>query len=267
MTAIIDRWFDTFITENVSWFWLLKAAPVLWSFCATWLVMFAVYKLLPNTRVHAQPALIGAFAAAILLEVGKRSMGAYLENVLSIRQLYGSLGLIPLFMFWVYLMWLMVLFGLEVASTLQMLAGRKLDEIDQTRRPTGLIDPASIIAVMEFVAARFSLAQAATGPQIAEATGLPEPTVELMVNGLIERGLVHKIDRNDGAITLARPPDAIQASELIEVGFSLVDDGGFTVRTPILVRLREAQRSLAAGATLAQLLPAAPANDQAPDPA
>ena len=40
-------------------------------------------------------------------------------------------------------MWLFVLFGLEVTATLQRLAGRTLHEIDQTRRRTGLVDPAA----------------------------------------------------------------------------------------------------------------------------
>ena len=49
-----------------------------------------------------------------------------------------SLGLVPLFMFWVYLMWLAVLFGLQVSATLQMLHGRKLDEVDHKAVRAGI---------------------------------------------------------------------------------------------------------------------------------
>lgn len=98
---------------------LTAAIGAMWTLFAIWLVMFAAYMLFPNTRVRPKPAMIGALAAAVLLEIGKRTMGAYLQNALAIGQLYGSLGLVPLFMFWVYLMWLAVLFGLEVSAVLQ----------------------------------------------------------------------------------------------------------------------------------------------------
>jgi membrane protein len=258
LTMYVDSRFNAFIAQQVSWWWMLKAAPVLWSFIATWLVMFAVYRLLPNTAVHVRPALIGALVAAVLLEIGKRTMGAYIGNALSIRQLYGSLGLIPLFMFWVYLMWLVVLFGLEVSATLQSLGGRTLEEVERKRRPTGLVDPASVLTVMEVIAERFGESAATSTSQITEATGLAEATVQLIVQRLIEAGLVHRLDREDGAVSLARPPERIAAGELIEVGFALVDEGGMERKPAILLQLRDAQRSLAARATLAALLPAQP---------
>lgn len=91
----------------------------LWTLFAMWLLMFSTYMLFPNTRVRARPAMAGALVSATLLEIGKRTMGIYLQNAMSISQLYGSLGLIPLFMFWIYLMWLAALFGLEVSAVLQ----------------------------------------------------------------------------------------------------------------------------------------------------
>ena len=258
LSMYVDSRFNDFIAEQVAWWGVLKAAPVLWSFAATWLVMFAVYKLLPNTPVRTQAALVGALVAAVLLEIGKRTMGAYIGNALSIRQLYGSLGLIPLFMFWVYLMWLVVLFGLEVTATLQSLGGRTLEQIERTRRPTGLVDPASVLTVMEVIAERFGESTPTTADQIAEMTGLAEATVQLILQRLIEAGLVHRLDREDGAVSLARPPERISGDELIEVGFELADEGGIERKPAILLQLRDAQRALAARATLAGLLPTQP---------
>jgi len=258
LTMYVDSRFNAFIAQQVSWWWMLKAAPVLWSFIATWLVMFAIYKLMPNTHVRTRAVLAGALVAAVLLEIGKRTMGAYVSNALSIRQLYGSLGLIPLFMFWVYLMWLVVLFGLEVSATLQSLGGRTLEDVERERRPTGLADPASVLTVMEVIAERFGTSAATTTSQITEATGLAEATVQVIVRRLIEAGLLHRLDRADEAVSLARPPAGIAASELIDVGFALVDEGGIQRKPAILQQLRQAQHALAAQATLAGLLPTQP---------
>ena len=52
----------------------------LWSLLATWLLMLAVYVLLPNAKVRIRYGVVGALVAAVWLETGKRTMGAYLEN-------------------------------------------------------------------------------------------------------------------------------------------------------------------------------------------
>ncbi|MCZ6850516.1 MAG: YihY/virulence factor BrkB family protein, partial [Planctomycetota bacterium] len=233
---------------------LLRAAPVVWTFFVTWIVLFAIYKWIPNTGVSYRPAAFGALIAAVLVELGKRTMGAYLEGAFSIQQLYGSLGLIPVFMFWVYLMWLVVLFGLEVAATLQLLGGRRqLDEIEQQRQLAGVVDPASVLMVMQVVAENFATARPATARQIADETSIAETTVIEMLQRLVEAGILHRLDRPDVAVALARPPQDVCADQLIEIGFRMVDEGSVGRRPALLHQLREVQKSLAGQVTLAML--------------
>jgi len=256
----------SFVISIDAWQGLLNAALFLWTFVFTWLLVFGVYKLVPNTGIRLRPALIGAFASAVLVTVGKRVLGAYLANAVSISQLYGSLGLIPLFMFWVYLMWLVILFGLEVSATLQMLHGRTLDTIERRRAPTGLIDPASVVTVMEVIAERFAQSLPTSMEQLAEVTAIPRETLGIIVGRLAESGLVHRLDRDVASYSLARPPEQIPADRLVELGFELVDETSDGRRSALLARLRDAQRQLAAQATLASLAraPALAAGDQVP---
>jgi membrane protein len=253
LTMYIDKLFDAWIGSVEAWHWLLISAPIVWGFVTSWMFLFAVYTLVPNTHVALRPALVGAFVAAILLEIGKQTLGAYLGHALSIRQLYGSLGLIPLFMFWVYLMWLMVLFGLQVSATLQMLGGRNLAEIDRKRQPTGIVDPTSVLVIMQVVAEQFQTAQPTTARRIADATSISEATIVRMLDSLVGAGFLHRLDQEDGAVALARPPDQVSADELIEIGFRLVDEGRVGLRSGLVQRLREAQKSLAGQVTLAAL--------------
>jgi membrane protein len=253
-----DR-FDSWFASLETWHGLAVAAGILWSFIFGWLFMFALYTLVPNATISLRPALAGALVAALLLEVGKRTMGAYLENVFSISQLYGSLGLVPLFMFWLYLMWLVVLFGLEVSATLQMLRGRELDDIASKRQPAGVVEPASVLMVMEVVAEGFNAARATTVPRIAATTLLPESVVRLMVERLIEAGLLHRLRGEEEAVSLAGPPEQITADQLIEIGFELVNDGRVGRISGLTEPLRHAQRVLAAKTTLATLVSTQPA--------
>ncbi|MHC4082334.1 MAG: YhjD/YihY/BrkB family envelope integrity protein [Planctomycetota bacterium] len=248
----IGNWLETVFPEQAGWWSVFRGVPALWNYVAIWLVTFALYKLIPNTNVTYRPALFGALLAAILLELGKRTLGAYFANAVSFSQLYGSLGLIPVFMFWVYVMWLIVLFGLEVSATLQMLGGRRrLEEIEATER-TGLVDPTSVLLVMQFVARQFEESRPTTAREIADEIALPESTVVQMIEYLISAGILHRLDREDGAVALARPPDQVSADELIEVGYRLADEG-VERRSALIERLREAQKALAGQVTLANL--------------
>jgi len=252
----VDNRFDAIIQDTVSWSWALSALTLIWGFAATWMVLFGGYKLIPNAPVSVRSAAVGAVAAAILLEVGKHLLASYFQNALSVRQLYGSLGLIPVFMLWVYIMWLVVMFGLEVASTLESLHGRRIDELQKRGAAGGMVDPARVVMLMESVAHAFSSGRTAAPSDLARELLMPEATVERIVDRLHRAGLLHRVDR-DGGLTLARPPEAISADELLLIGFELVDGGGAPPAEGVISRLREAQRHAVSGVTLERAAAAA----------
>lgn len=234
--------------EQQAWYFILLG--IAWNGAIGWLLMFTVYMLVPSTTVAARPAAIGALVAVVLLGLGKQTLGAYLNNAFTVSQLYGSLGLIPLFMFWVYLMWLAVLFGLEVSATLQFLAGRRLEELETSRPTGGQLDPLAVVAVMERIAARFEEGLAATARTLSEETHLADETMQTILHELATSGLVHRLEADATAVAIARSPDTIPASQLLEIGYRLSDAGGEPL-SKLLTRLREAQHALAGQFTLA----------------
>lgn len=250
----VNTHFDVWIASVDAWQWLLYATWLFWNLFFGWLVMFAVYALVPSSAPNWRPAAAGAAVAAVLLVVGLKSFGAYLNNLASIGQLYGSLGLVPLFMFWVYLMWLAVLFGLEVSAILQALPGHRLEELEQNRQAEGLVDPLSVLAVMEVIGERFGRAESTTLIQACELTGLPEPAVSRMFGGLVLESLLHRLEGPGETVTLAKPPDQIGATELLQVAYRLVDVGDVARPSSLLARLRNAQQDLVSGSTLAGLV-------------
>jgi len=246
----IGNLLESFFTARGGWWSVFKAAPTVWNFLVLWMVTFFVYKLIPNTRVTYRPGLFGALIAAVLLEVGKLTLGAYFAKAVLVGQLYGSLGLIPVFMFWVYVMWLIVLFGLEVSASLQMLRGRRLEELDGNR--TGLVDPTSVLLVMQVVARHFESSRATNAGEISDEISISEQTVILMLEHLTTAGIVHRLDQ-DGSIAMARPPDQISAEELLEIGYRMCDESEAARSSPIIQRLRDAQKGLAGQITLDKL--------------
>ncbi len=85
----------------------------------TFLSIFFLYKYLPNTKVKTKPALAGAMVSTILFECAKIGFNLYVLKVIPYSKVYGSLGLLPVLMVWVYISWIIVLFGVELSFTLQ----------------------------------------------------------------------------------------------------------------------------------------------------
>ncbi len=80
--------------------------------------LIASYRLIPNCRVRLRDAAAGALLATILFEIAKRGFTAYITNGSSYSQIYGALAIIPIFILWIYLSWLLVLLGASLAATL-----------------------------------------------------------------------------------------------------------------------------------------------------
>lgn len=68
-------------------------------------------RFFPNTYVFWKPALLGSAIAALLLFANHTLSFIYVERVITQQSLYGSVGIIPVFMIGLYMFWLIVLFG------------------------------------------------------------------------------------------------------------------------------------------------------------
>jgi len=250
----VNSHFDAWIASVDTWHWLLYLTWLFWNLFSGWLGILAIYILVPGSPPRLRPAAIGAAVSAVLLLLGVRFFGAYVSNLNSIGQLYGSLGLIPLFMFCIYLLWLGILFGLEVSVILQTLPGHRLEELEQKRQTEELVDPVSVLSVMAVIGERFEQAQPTELFHACELTGLPESAVSRMFDGLVESGLLHRIDGSDETVSLAKPPGQIQAADLLDVAYQLIDRGELSRQSPLLSGLRQAQQSFVSGSTLAELV-------------
>ncbi|HWC30822.1 MAG TPA: YihY/virulence factor BrkB family protein, partial [Dehalococcoidia bacterium] len=114
------------LPENLgaAWWIAATALPIAISFMA----FFLVYWLIPARRTHARYVAPGALLAAILFEIVKIGFSIYLENFSSYDIIFGSLGAVVAFLFWVYLSANILLFGAEVVSELPDVMAGRFDE-------------------------------------------------------------------------------------------------------------------------------------------
>jgi membrane protein len=87
----------------------------------------------PNRPVRIKHALIGAFLTALLFEIAKAGFVAYVSNA-NYKVIYGALATVPLFLFWLYLVWVVVLLGASLAASLTTFSDYRKYETDWPKK-------------------------------------------------------------------------------------------------------------------------------------
>src|SRR5690606_28411919 len=94
--------------------WLIRSAPLLLEVAAFTLL----YAVVPNTRVPLRHALAGGLFSALLVEAAKKLFSLYVGAFPTYQLIYGAFATVPLFLLWIYVCWLIVLLGAELACNL-----------------------------------------------------------------------------------------------------------------------------------------------------
>jgi membrane protein len=94
----------------------------LFHFLSTWIttaaLLWLVYRVVPNRHVPWRHALIGASFAALVIEGGRYAFSYYVGKVTSYQLVYGAFASLPIFLLWLYCLWLVVLAGAIITASL-----------------------------------------------------------------------------------------------------------------------------------------------------
>lgn len=90
----------------------LRVADVLVSYGMITLLLALIYRILPDADIEWRDVWLGAFVTALLIDVGKWAIGAYLGRT-GVASAYGAAGSVVLILLWVYYVSLILLLGAE----------------------------------------------------------------------------------------------------------------------------------------------------------
>jgi membrane protein len=152
-------------------------------------VLAVFYRAIPNTRVRWGAAVSGAVVVALLLTTNNFLQFLYLKRVLLTRSLFGSLGIIPVLMFGLYIFWLFVLVGGQISYAVQNVHVRNSrlawGSLSATNR-----DLLSLTVLMAICRRFFQTGPPIPAPDLSNAVRLPAQVVNECLNRIVDAGYV-----------------------------------------------------------------------------
>ncbi|QDS95635.1 ribonuclease BN/unknown domain fusion protein [Roseimaritima multifibrata] len=185
---------------------------------ASWGMLFLFYYLMPNAKVSWRAAIVGALVAALMWETAKYGFQVYVRTALPYSALYGSLGLIPLFLFWVYVTWWIVLFGLVWTYALQTLHGRVPTKAEDEAVNVISGDPEWMLPIMVEIGRAFQVGGELNREQLVQLLGIPGRSIRDLSEVMIEGGLLRQSDiKSGGGLLPAMPLDKITVADVLQL--------------------------------------------------
>lgn len=148
-----------------------------------------VYMFIPNARVRFVPALIGGAVGGIVWQSAGWAFATFVASSGQYAAIYSGLAILVLFMIWLYLNWLILLFGASVAFYVQH--PEYLHARGGEPRLSNRMRERLALSVMSLVAERFT-----TGERMPSATalahllGVPMHALQIVLDALEDAGLL-----------------------------------------------------------------------------
>ncbi|MBW8782124.1 MAG: YihY/virulence factor BrkB family protein [Verrucomicrobia bacterium] len=187
-------------------------------------VLTIFYRTIPNTHVWWRAALVGALVVAALLVLNNFLAFLYLKRVVLQRSLYGSLGILPILMFGLYVFWFFVLLGGQVSYAVQNVNFRNSQAVWSSLAES-MRERLSLVVLLT-IGRRFQSCQPpCTASQLGSQLKVPTQILNECINRLVKMNLVTPIppaagsDATDYLFQPARPLGRITLGE-----FKQLDD-------------------------------------------
>lgn len=105
-----------------------------------------LFAVVPNRNIYWRDAFIGGFCTAIVLEVMKAGFAYYLTRFPTYTVIYGAFATLPIFLLWIYLSWLVILFGATMTASAPLI---RLGRLEINRSPgAAYVDAITVLCAL-----------------------------------------------------------------------------------------------------------------------
>lgn len=151
------------------------------------------FVIVPNTKVHLKYALLGGVLASMLWNVTKALYIWFIAGSVKYSAVYGALSALPLLMIWLYLSWIIVLFGVTYTRVVQTYSAERLRKTTPVLSETAVENLAGHLLLE--VARSFHRGEGSLSTTaLAERTGAPAAVLRPILRTLTEHQVLIEID-------------------------------------------------------------------------
>lgn len=213
-SSLQSQWLVKWLIDNTylggTLLLLFRMAPYLF----IWIAMTFLYLFIPNTRVRFRSAVFGGVLAGTAWQLAQWGYFYFQVGMTNYNAIYGTLAALPSFLVWVYISWLIVLFGLEVVYAHQHRASC-------TRHPgttdySGTTREMLALSALLLVCDCFHRAmKPPSSQQLGDELGIPVDDTEEILETLRMRHLVIRSCDNGFGWIPGREPSSLVLDEVI----------------------------------------------------
>ena len=236
--------------------YLLKIAP----FFVMWLAFSFIYLYMPNTRVNPISASAGGIIGGTLWQFCQWAYIHYQFGSSTYGAIYGALSQLPMLLIWIFVSWIILLLGAEIAFAHQNLARFRLKQRWQAQ-PTvnrsywGL-------QLLLLVGQRFEAGQSPpTIMELAEELEVPADETRALLEVMQNIGALKASGENGHEVLPARDMRHLMVFDLVEgleqresIPENIVAEGRGKIILEVLKLVREQGKKGVAKLSLADLL-------------
>ncbi len=175
-----------------------------------------VYMFVPNIKVKVRAALVGALVGGVLWQSTGMVFAAFASSSTKYAAIYSGFAILILFMIWLYLSWLILLVGAQVAYYYQhpehvRLTNQRLPMSALFRERLGLL-------VMYWIARHFEGSEAPwTLESLSQQLHVPGDNLDEILSLLQKRGLLLESASETPEYLLAHDPENLTIAQLLMV--------------------------------------------------
>lgn len=156
-------------------------------YLSVWVAFVFLYIFIPNTRVRFRSALVGGIIAGTVWQGAQWSYIHFQVGVAKYNAIYGTLAVLPVFMVWIYVSWIIVLSGLEIVYAHQHIRTFRR-EVRIPAVSFAARERLALAALLE-ISRSFCLDRPAWNSEaLAESLGVPERVMQEILDRLVAAG-------------------------------------------------------------------------------
>ncbi len=172
-----------------------------------------VLAFMPNTHVRVKSACLGGMVTSILFIAWLWICATIQLWVANYGRIYGSFALVPIILAWVYVSWQIILFGAEVAFSVQ---NWKTYRMEQGARRASIEARLHLaLAVLVEAARAISTGSRPFDAQaFARRQGVPVRLLNEVIDDLVRAGLLGELSGETPGVVLCRLPDQVSVHDV-----------------------------------------------------